>query len=132
MPVYSNIANPIDLIGDADAFRYEKALRIVLKDKNVDAIVVIVLFQTASIDSRIINILVKASESSKKPIVVVATGGEYTELHRRILDANGVPTYPSPSSAIRSLSKLIEYYQRIGCCKLDFKIEVEKWILLDL
>ena len=109
LPVYTTARNPLDLVGDADAARYEQALQILLKDPNVDVLVVIVLFQTAALDSSVVNVLVKAVQSKQKPIVVVSTGGEYTELHRRILDGYGIPTYPSPSSALRAVSRFLQY-----------------------
>ena len=109
LPDYANATNPLDLVGDADASRYQKALDIVMKDPNVDILVVVVLFQTAGIDSRVVNVIVKARETGKKPIAVISTGGEYTEFHRRILDSYGVPTYGSPSDALRSVAKFVEY-----------------------
>jgi len=109
LPSYATPRNPMDLIGDADSARYERALQIMLDDSNIDVLVVIVLFQTAALDSSVINVLVKAAQSKKKPIVVVSTGGEYTELHRRILDGYGIPTYPSPSSAMRAVAKFLQY-----------------------
>ncbi len=109
LPDYTTARNPMDIIGDADAARYERALQILLKDPAVDIVVVIVLFQTAALDSSVINVLVKAAQAKSKPIVVVSTGGEYTELHRRILDGYGIPTYPSPSSAMRAISRFLQY-----------------------
>jgi acetyl coenzyme A synthetase (ADP forming)-like protein len=109
LPDYATARNPLDIIGDADAARYDKALSILLNDPQVDIILVIVLFQTATLDSSVINVLVRAAQKKLKPIVVVSTGGEYTELHRRILDSYGIPTYPSPSSAMRAISKFLQY-----------------------
>ena len=109
LPSYATVHNPLDLIGDADAARFERAIRLCLDDTNVNSLVVNVLFQTAAIDTRIVSVLVKAHDEQKKPIIVVATGGEYTEMHRRILESYGIPTYSSPSSAVKSLSKFLEY-----------------------
>lgn len=109
LPPTTRVRNPLDLIGDADSARYDKALTLAAKDPNVDAIVVIVLFQTAALDSSVVNVIVKAAQACKKPLVVVSTGGEYTEMHRRILDSYGIPTYQSPSSAVKSLRKLLDY-----------------------
>ena len=109
LPSYATPRNPMDLIGDADAARSERALSIMLKDPNIDVLVVIVLFQTAALDSSVVNILVRAAQTKLKPIVVVSTGGEYTELHRRILDGYGIPTYPSPTSAMRAVSRFLHY-----------------------
>ncbi len=109
LPSYANIGNPLDLIGDADAMRFEQAIRACMDDHNVDALVINILFQTAAIDTRVVSSIVKANGEQKKPMVVVATGGEYTEMHRRILDGYGIPTYQSPSSAINALSKFVDY-----------------------
>ena len=109
LPPYATPRNPLDIIGDADAVRYGRALQIMLKDPGIDVIVVIVLFQTAALDSSVVDVLVKAAQQKTKPIVVVSTGGEYTELHRRILDGYGIPTYPSPSSAMRAISRFLQY-----------------------
>ncbi len=109
LPSYSNIQNPLDIIGDADSQRYEKSLELLIADENIDAIVVIILFQTASLDSRIINVLAQAKTKSKKPIVAVCTGGDYTQLHAKMLDDYQIPTYPSPDDAISALSKILNY-----------------------
>jgi acetyl coenzyme A synthetase (ADP forming)-like protein len=109
LPQYANVRNPLDLIGDADSHRYEIALNAMLKDEGVDIILLVILFQTAGIDSSVVNIAIRASDQKKKPIVAVCTGGEYTEMHKRILESYGIPTYASPSSAMRSISRFLKY-----------------------
>ena len=111
IPSYANAENPLDVIADADPGLYKKALNIVKEAKEVDIIVVIVLFQAPAIDERILNVLINLSDEKKKPVVVIAVGGEYTEGHRKILDSYGVPTYPSPSDAIKAVKKLVDYSQ---------------------
>lgn len=109
LPPYANVRNPLDIIGDADSHRYEIAINAMMKDGSVDVILLIILFQTAGIDSSVVNIAIRASDQRKKPIIAVCTGGEYTEMHKRILESYGVPSYPSPSSAMRSISRFIKY-----------------------
>lgn len=109
MPSYANISNPLDIIGDADALRYESALNLLIDDNNIDAMVVIILFQTPNLDSRIVNVLSQIKVKSKKPMVAVCTGGDFTQLHAKMLDDYGIPTYPSPEDAISSLSKILKY-----------------------
>lgn len=109
LPPYANVRNPLDIIGDADSHRYEVALNAMLKDENIDVILLVILFQTAAIDSSVVNIAIRASDLRKKPIIAVCTGGEYTEMHKRILESYGVPTYASPSSAMRAIAKFIKY-----------------------
>ena len=113
LPTYANAKNPLDIIGDADAQRYEKSLQLLIADKNIDAILVILLFQTPALDSSVTEIIAQAAQFSKKPIVCVSTGGEYTEAQRRQLDSMGVPTCSSPSSAMRALSKFIAYCENV-------------------
>jgi acetyl coenzyme A synthetase (ADP forming)-like protein len=109
LPSYANAQNPLDIIGDADSVRYEQAMDIVMRDQNVDLLAVIVLFQTAGIDSRVANVIIKAKQTGRKPIAVISTGGEYTEFHRRIMDSYGVPTYGAPEDAIRSVARFVQY-----------------------
>ncbi len=109
LPPYANVRNPLDIIGDADSHRYEVALNAFLKEENVDVILLIILFQTVAIDSSVVNIAIRASDTQKKPIIAVCTGGEYTEMHKRILESYGVPTYASPSSAMRAISRFVKY-----------------------
>ncbi|MEM4633829.1 MAG: CoA-binding protein [Candidatus Anstonellaceae archaeon] len=109
LPSYANIRNPLDIIGDADSHRYEVAINAMMKDENVDIILLIILFQTVGIDSSVVNIAIRASDQRKKPIIAVCTGGEYTEMHKRILESYGVPSYSSPSSAMKAISKFLQY-----------------------
>jgi acetyl coenzyme A synthetase (ADP forming)-like protein len=109
VPAYVTVKNPLDLSGDAGADRFEVAVHAMLDDQNVDAILVGVLFQTESIDSRVVSMLVEASNLKKKPMVAVCPGGEYAEVHSRILENCGVPTYTSSAYAIKALRKLADY-----------------------
>jgi len=109
LPSYANVRNPLDIIGDADSHRYELAINAMMKDDNVDIILLIILFQTAAIDSGVVNIAIRASDLKQKPIIAVCTGGEYTDMHKRIMESYGVPTYASPSSAMRSIARFMEY-----------------------
>jgi len=109
LPNYAQPKNPLDIIGDADASRYEKSLELLIADDSIDAIVVIILFQTSTLDSRIVNVLMQAKTKSTKPIIAVSTGGDYTQLHSKMLDDYGIPTYPSPDDAMSSLSKILRY-----------------------
>ncbi|MFA5108181.1 MAG: CoA-binding protein [Candidatus Micrarchaeia archaeon] len=109
LPKTSQAKNPLDIIGDATAERYEKSLDALIEDEGVDAIVVIVLLQTASLDSSIVNVLTRAHYKSQKPIIVVSTGGDYTRMHQKMLEDYGLPTYSSPSTAIRALDAARKY-----------------------
>lgn len=108
-PPHVVVSNPMDLIGDADIGRYELALDAAVEDKNVDAIIVVVLYQTVGIQSGVVDIILKATNKSDKPILVVSSGGAYTETHMRMLEVSGVPAYSSVSRAVKTLEKMWEY-----------------------
>ncbi len=106
---YSSVHNPLDLIGDADVRRFEVAINNVLKDRNVDAVIIVTLLQTASLGPEIVDVIASANERSKKPIIVSASGGEYTQLLLRSLEKDSIPAYPSPDRAVSAMKTLIEY-----------------------
>ncbi len=109
MPPIVNIAMPLDIGGEADAQRYINALEILAKDPNVDAFLIIALFQTPGADEKLANTIAQFASNSKKPVVVVSTGSTYTRSHTALMEAAGVPVYDDPVAAARSLAALIKY-----------------------
>ena len=109
MPSIVNIRLPLDLAGDADDKRFGDALNAVESDDNVDAIVVIALFQTPGADSKLAASLIHFGTEMKKPMVVISMGGSYTQAHKAMMESAGVPVYGSPSEAASSLAELIGY-----------------------
>lgn len=114
MPMHVNIGNPLDLAGDADAARFKVAIDAMMGDKNVDIIILTPLMQTISLDSSIIDLIIRESQKMVKPIAVVTIGGSYTEQNRTLLENGGVPTYTSPYVATGALSKLARYAKHYG------------------
>jgi len=109
VPPHVNVRNPLDLAADASVELYEKTLERFIDDENIDFVIVCVLFQTPTLNERIINVFTAASENKKKPIVVVSVGGAYTDMYKKILESKGVPVFSSPRSAVRAINKFIEY-----------------------
>ncbi len=109
MPKLVNIANPLDLAGDAGDKRYEDAITAISEDENTDMIAIIVLFQTPGADSTVSAGIVHLKETVDKPIVVMSTGVGYTQAQKVQLESGGVPVYDSPASLVSSLEALLEY-----------------------
>ena len=110
LPKLVNIGNPLDLVGDATTERYKTVMEAALADGAIDAILLIVLYQTPRITTDIVDMIVEMNDRKRKPIVVVSTGGEFTELLSKNLEANGIPTFEYPEAAVRSIKALAEYY----------------------
>jgi acetyl coenzyme A synthetase (ADP forming)-like protein len=116
MPPIVNIRMPLDIAGDADDKRFGDALEVIEADPGVDALMVVALFQTPGADSRVAAKLIQYATEMKKPMVVVSMGGNYTEMHKNMMESAGVPVYASPSDAASSLAALISYsrYRQIA------------------
>ena len=76
LPPAASLYNPIDVVGDADAERYDHAIRTVMDDPNV-ACVVALLAPTDLVDiSSVARTLTAFAGSSPKPIVTSFVGGK--------------------------------------------------------
>ncbi len=110
LPGYASLKNPIDIMGDADSERYERVIKEGLKE--YDGVLVIVVFQTVSMDDGIIRKLSDISEKSDKPIFLCAAGGKYTsEMSKKMRDS-GIPVYVNPERAVNAFSRMFEHYGR--------------------
>ncbi len=109
LPSFGNVANPLDLIAEADADKYQKGIEIMMNDPGIDALLIITLFQTPPMDERVLNVLVKFSDDKRKPIACIMLGGAYTTNYQRYLDKYKVPSYNSPIAAVKTMKKFVEY-----------------------
>lgn len=109
MPALVNIANPLDLAGDADERRYGDALNLVSADPNIDMLMVIILYQTPGADPVVTREVVQKKAALGKPLLVISLGTEYTLKQTKMLEEGGVPVYASPIAAVNSLEALFEY-----------------------
>ncbi len=112
-PSTVNVRNPLDLVGDATTERYKIALENCICDKNVDGILLIALYQTPLITTDIVEIISEMHEETKKPIIVVSTGGEFTEILSENLEERGLPVFNFPEDAIKAVDKLVWYDRKI-------------------
>ncbi|QSG12449.1 Acyl-CoA synthetase, ATP-grasp containing subunit [Halapricum desulfuricans] len=108
MPEEANIFNPVDVLGDAPADRYEQALDIVLEDPNVGSAIVVASPQ--SIDFRdLAEVIAEKQQEYGAPIAASLMGGETARNAKDIIDEVGVPTYFDPARGVKSLDALREY-----------------------
>lgn len=105
-----SVSNPIDLANDATTDRYKIAIENCLNDNNVDVLLLIVLYQTPLIDTSILDIITEFNDLKKKPIIVVSTGGEFTDVLKRSLEENNIVNFTFPEEAVRAIKSLVDYY----------------------
>lgn len=108
-PSYAVIKNPMDLVGDADAKRYRAALKALIRDPNVDSLIVITLFQTSQMGMDVVDVVIDADLKTDKPILLASAGGGFTALARKLIEGAGTPTYPTPARAVHALAAVTKY-----------------------
>ena len=111
LPEEANTHNPIDVLGDARADRFQTAITAVLSDDNVDAAIIILTPQSTTEITETANEIVAARNKYNKPIVAAFMGQELVAPGLEILKNNRVAAYSYPESAIKSLSVLEKFYQ---------------------
>jgi len=111
LPAEANIHNPIDVLGDAKADRFEAVIGVVLADSNVDAAVIILTPQSMTEVAATAQVIISAISLYNKPITVAFMGHELVAPGLEILKNNKVAAYSYPESAVKSLSVLEQFYQ---------------------
>ncbi|MDZ4256453.1 MAG: CoA-binding protein, partial [archaeon] len=111
-PSYAVIRNPMDLTGDADNHRFLVAVENTLNDPNVDSLILIMLFQVPTLDSDIIEGLSELLTKRKKPVLLLSAGGEFAQMHMKLLEKEGVNTFDDPHQAARALQALTRYAEK--------------------
>ncbi len=109
MPMHWSRNNPVDILGDALADRYKKALEIVIKDNNIDGLIVLFSPQAVSQSLETAKAVVEAARNSSKPVLVSWMGESFVEPARQYFAKNGIPSYKTPEEAIRVFHYLYSY-----------------------
>ena len=112
LPPCANVHNPIDVLGDAKADRYELALKVLEKDKNVDSIVVILTPQAMTEIDETAEKIVALKKECTKPIVVSFMGGKLVAKSVEHLRENGIATVSFPEQAVRAVAALSDFSVR--------------------
>jgi acetyltransferase len=111
LPASANMQNPVDILGDADAQRYQQALEVVLADANVDGILVILTPQSMTQVEDTARAIVKLKQGSRKPIVTSFMGEGLVAAGRDILAQGDVTSMSFPEPAAEALGALYDYRQ---------------------
>ena len=110
LPAAANIHNPIDVLGDAFADRYEFALRTILEDPNVETVLVLLTPQAMTQPTETAEALVRvATENPRKPILACFLGADFVKEGLDVLRKGRIPTYDSPESAVKTIKALVNY-----------------------
>jgi acetyl coenzyme A synthetase (ADP forming)-like protein len=112
LPSTANRNNPIDVIGDARADRYNAAMTATFKDDDVDAVFVILTPQSMTDIDLIAREIAKVSSHYDKPVYSSFMGEADVQEGIEVLQRNRIPHYQLPEHMADALSQVHNFHNR--------------------
>lgn len=110
LPPAANVLNPIDVLGDALADRYELAIDTVINDPNVDAVLVLLTPQAMTEAAATAKVIAKIPRKKiQKPIFASFLGANKITEAVEVLRSGGIPQYDSPEGAVLTIKMMVDY-----------------------
>ncbi len=113
LPDFWSRGNPIDILGDASAERFGRALTICFNSKNLDGVLVILAPQALTDPLSIAETLAAAIQERRFPVFACWMGGKRIATAVDVLNAAGIPTYDTPERAVRAFLYMVEYSRNL-------------------
>jgi acetyltransferase len=101
--------NPVDVLADADAERFVKAVDIASKDLASDGLLAIIAPQGLADPTQVAERLRPLAHASTRPLLASWMGGEGVTEGTAILNAAGIPTFSYPDTAARAFTYMWRY-----------------------
>lgn len=108
LPEAASSKNPIDILGDARADRYQIAINAAAADPNTDMLLVIVTPQTMTEAKETAQAIIDAKNHFQKPIIAVFSGEASLANGIELLQRHSVATLCYPENAARALGSLAQ------------------------
>lgn len=109
LPANWSRGNPIDVIGDADAERFSKAVEVTLQDPNVDTVLAILSPQAMTHPSDTARRVSQLALPPGKATMAAWMGGDLMAEGSEILQRAGIATFETPEQAIHGMMQLAAY-----------------------
>lgn len=113
LPPFWSRGNPVDVLGDASAERYQQALERVIEDPGVDGVLVILTPQAMTQPAAVARVVGQAAERTRKPVVASWMGVESVREGIEMLNRCGIPTYPTPEQAVKTFTAMYSYVRNL-------------------
>jgi len=107
-PAFSK-RNPLDIVGDATAERYEVAIDALMEQEDIEGLIVIQTLQAMTDSKENARVIVEMQEKWDKPILPCFIGGEMTRPGVEVLLENEIPNFSEPQRAVLAMKALISY-----------------------
>ena len=113
LPSFWSRGNPIDILGDASAERFGRALEVCFNSKNLDGVLVILAPQALTDPLSVAETLAAAMQERRYPVFACWMGGKRIATAVDVLNAAGIPTYDTPERAVRAFLYMVEYTRNL-------------------
>jgi acetyltransferase len=113
LPPFWSRGNPIDILGDASAERFGRALAICFNSKNLDGVLIILAPQALTDPLSVAEALAAAIQERRYPVFACWMGGKRIATAVDVLNAAGIPTYDTPERAVRAFLYMVEYTRNL-------------------
>lgn len=110
LPAHWSHNNPIDILGDATAERYVKALQACAEDPNYDAILVLLTPQAMSDPTAIAKAIIAHQDTSQKPLLTAWLGESLVSEARHLFSQASIPTFRTPEAAVEAFTFIADYH----------------------
>ena len=102
-------SNPVDVLADADAEGFVKAVGIASKDAASDGLLAIIAPQGLADPTQVAERMKPLAHTSSKPLLASWMGGDGVAEGTAILNAAGIPTFSYPDTAARAFTYMWRY-----------------------
>jgi acetyltransferase len=113
LPAHWSHGNPVDILGDADADRYAKAVEIVSKDPGNDGLLVILTPQKMTDCTGTADRLKAFARLDGKPLLASWMGGPEVLVGEGMLNQASIPTFAYPDAAARAFERMWSYSENL-------------------
>ncbi|MEO8332226.1 MAG: GNAT family N-acetyltransferase, partial [Gallionella sp.] len=103
--------NPVDIIGDAQADRYQHAVKACLEDDNVDGVLAILTPQAMTKPLESAQAMIELSNTHSKPLLTCWMGDVQVKESRDAFAKAHKPHFRTPEPAVEVFSHLSAYYR---------------------
>ncbi len=117
IPEFASASNPVDTAGTTSFSIYNEVIKALLRDKNVDALIVIYVHTQMSNAIPPAEAVVEIKRKCPKPVIACWMGGAGAEEGVDILKSGCLPNYSVPERAVKALAALIRHREFLETVK---------------
>ncbi len=109
LPSAASVQNPVDMLASASAEHYERALRVLMNEEDVDAVVVLFVPPVVTDAEEVARAIACVARDAAKPLLACFMGTYGVPRAVDSLREAKVPVYAFPEQAVLALARAVRY-----------------------